>query len=412
MDVLIAGGGIAGLTCALFLQKAGIPCRVFEAAPEVKPLGLGVNLLPHSTRILAEAGVLDEMEARAVETRESAFFNRFGQEIYREPSGRFAGYATPQLSIHRGDIQGPMLDAFVARGGRDRVHTGHSLAEFEQDADGVTAHFTDTLSGAPLPSHRGSVLIGAEGIHSVLRRALHPDEGDPKYSGVNMWRGSAVWSPFLTGASMTRIGWLTTGKMVVYPIRDDVDGKGNQLVNWVFEVETPRLKPRRDWNKPGDLADFIPCCADWRFDWLDVPALLRASDQVLEFPMVDQDPLPFWTLGRVTLMGDAAHPMYPRGSNGAGQAIIDGRALAVHLAGNDDPAAGLKAYEAERLPATTKVVLTNRKRPPDIILYEVYKRTGDRPFDAIEKIITRDELEALSNSYKQVAGYDRESLAS
>lgn len=409
MEILIVGGGIGGMTLALFLHKAGIPCRIAEAAPDIRPLGLGVNLLPHSTRVLNEIGVLDAMAARAIETKESVFFNRFGQLIYREPTGRFAGYGWPQLSIHRGDIQLPLLDAFRARIGADRLHLGHRATRFEQDAEGVTVYFEDTESGAALAPIRADAVIGADGIHSVIRRQLHPNEGDPKYSGVNMWRGSAVWGAFLTGASMTRIGWMTTGKMVLYPIRDDIDGKGNQLINWVFELETPNYKTKRDWNKPGSLGDFWPCVEDWRFDWLDVPALLQASDMVLEFPMVDQDPLPSWTDGRVTLLGDAAHPMYPRGSNGAAQAILDARSLAGHLSARRPPEA-LRAYEAERLPATAHVVLMNRERPPDIILYEVFKRTGDAPFRKIEDVISGEELRALSDSYKKIAGYDKSAL--
>jgi 2-polyprenyl-6-methoxyphenol hydroxylase-like FAD-dependent oxidoreductase len=225
-----------------------------------------------------------------------------------------------------------------------------------------------------------------------------------------MWRGVSVWSPILTGASLIRAGWLTNGKMVIYPIRDSVDGKGRQLVNWVAELETP-VHAERDWNRKASVDDFIGAFEDWKFDWLDVPALIRGADSVLEFPMVDQDPLPWWTRGRVTLMGDAAHPMYPRGSNGAGQAILDAASLARHLAVASDPLAALKAYEAERLPKTTEVVLANRSNPPDAINREIWQRTGDRPFARIEDVISLDELTALSDGYKKIAGYDRTSLA-
>jgi 2-polyprenyl-6-methoxyphenol hydroxylase-like FAD-dependent oxidoreductase len=255
------------------------------------------------------------------------------------------------------------------------------------------------------------VLVGCDGIHSTLRKQLHPDEGDPIYSGVNMWRGVTVGDSFLSGATMVRAGWLAGGKMVIYPIRDRVDGHDRQLINWVAEVETPRHSAR-DWNRVGRLEDFIHCFEDWTFDWLDVPALIRGAEQVLEFPMVDQDPLERWSLGRLTLLGDAAHPMYPRGSNGAGQAILDAHSLARHLAAIDDPRRALRAYEEERLPATTRVVLTNRSTPPDVILREVYVRTGDKPFERIEDVITEEELRALSDNYKRVAGYDRHTLGS
>jgi 2-polyprenyl-6-methoxyphenol hydroxylase-like FAD-dependent oxidoreductase len=212
----------------------------------------------------------------------------------------------------------------------------------------------------------------------------------------------------LSGASMVRAGWLSHGKMVIYPIRG-VDADGLQLVNWVAEIETPNYR-KRDWNRPGSLDDFLPAFADWHFDWLDVPAFIRAADSVLEFPMVDQDPLPRWSFDRITLLGDAAHPMVPRGSNGAGQAILDARALTAALRANADPVAALAAYETQRLEATTRVVLTNRTNPPDAILREVFQRTKDRPFKAIEDVISREELVGLTESYKQIAGYSKEAL--
>ena len=225
-----------------------------------------------------------------------------------------------------------------------------------------------------------------------------------------MWRGVTRCKPFLSGATMVRAGWFSHGKMVIYPIRDDIDGAGTQLVNWVAEIQTAQHR-ERDWTRPGELADFIGAFENWHFDWLDVPAMIRAADSVLEFPMVDQDPLPWWTQGRVTLLGDAAHPMVPRGSNGAGQAILDARCLADLLASGIGPADALAAYEAQRLAATTQVVLTNRSNPPDAIIREVLERSGDKPFDRIEDIISHDELARMSERYKQVAGYDRQSLA-
>ena len=226
-----------------------------------------------------------------------------------------------------------------------------------------------------------------------------------------MWRGVTVRPPILTGASMVRAGWLNGGKMVIYPIRDDVDGTGNQLVNWVAEVETPQRAPR-DWTREGRLDDFAGHFADWRFDWLDVPALLSATEVVLEYPMVDQDPLPAWSQGVITLLGDAAHPMVPRGSNGAGQAILDAHAIAECLAADRrDIAAAFAAYERIRRPATEAVVLTNRTSPPDAILREVYERTGDRPFDNVDDVVSRDELRRIADSYRQIAGLAHADLA-
>jgi len=408
-DVIIIGAGIGGLTLALTLHRAGIPCRVYEAADAIRSVGVGVNLLPHAVRVLSELGLQAALARVAIATQEAVFFNRFGQLIYREALGRFAGFDWPQFSIHRGDLQAVLLEAFKARVGADRLHLGWRCVGAGQDAGGVAVRFRRAGDDADLPAQRGAMLIACDGIHSVIRKQFYPDEGDPIYSGYNMWRGVTRWPPFLSGASLVRAGWLATGKMVIYPIRDAIDGAGRQLVNWVVEIETPHYK-RRDWNRPGRLEDFIDAVADWHFDWLDVPAFLRAADIVLEFPMVDQDPLPRWSFERITLLGDAAHPMVPRGSNGAGQAILDAQVLADALAAHADPVQALRRYEAQRLEVTSNIVLTNRKNPPDAILREVFLRTGDKPFDRIEDVIAREELVALSDGYKRVSGSSKEAL--
>jgi 5-methylphenazine-1-carboxylate 1-monooxygenase len=401
-DILIVGGGIGGLTLGLALHAANIPCRIFESTPDIRAVGVGINLLPHATRELAALGLEADLARVAIKTSDASFFNRFGQLIYREPLGRAAGYQHPQFSIHRGDLQMLLLEAFCSRVGADRIVTNHHCTGVEQDEAGVTLRFS---SGRNV---RGRAAIACDGINSVIRKQFFPDEGEPRYSGVNMWRGVTRWKPILSGANLTRAGWLSHGKMVIYPIRE-AGSDGLQLVNWVAEIETSNYR-RRDWNRAGSLDDFIGAFADWHFDWLDVPAFIRAADSVLEFPMVDQDPLPRWSFGRVTLLGDAAHPMVPRGSNGAGQAILDTRAIASALLAHENPAAAFSAYEQERLEKTTRIVLTNRSNPPDAILREVYQRTNDRPFKAIGDVISHDELVALSDSYKQIAGFSREAL--
>ena len=400
--ITIVGAGIGGLTLALELHAAGIPCRVYEAAPQLRPLGVGINVLPHATAVLAELDVLDRLEAIAVQTREAVFYNRFGQHVYTEPAGRYAGYPTPQLSIHRGHLQLALADIVRERLGADAIVGDHQCLGIDQDGSSVTAQFRSSSTGQPRESVTGEAVIGCDGVHSVIRKQLHPNEGAPRYSGVLMWRGTTVGQPFLSGASMVRAGWLRDGKLVIYPIRDNADG--TQLINWVAEIERP-YSGDRDWGKPGDPADFAPAFADWTFDWLDVPALLRGADTVLEYPMVDQDPLESWTAGRTTLLGDAAHPMVPRGSNGAGQAILDARALRVALQSEEDTAAALLTYEADRRPKTSAVVLTNRATPPDAILKEVWERTGDKPFDDVDDVISTAELDAISQRYRQVAGF-------
>ena len=407
-DINIVGAGIGGLTLGLALHASGIPCRIFESAAEIRPIGVGINLLPHATKELTALGLEADLARVAIETRDATFFNRFGQLIYREPLGRAAGYDQPQFSIHRGDLQMLLLDAFRARAGSDRLVTNAHCIAVAQDDSGVNVHFSDGPGGVDRSSVRGRVAIACDGINSALRKQFFPDEGEARYSGVNMWRGVTRWKPMLSGASMVRAGWLSHGKMVIYPIRH-AGADGLQLVNWVAEIETPVYR-KRDWNRPGSIDDFIGAFADWHFEWLDVPALIRAADSVLEFPMVDQDPLPRWSFGRVTLLGDAAHPMVPRGSNGAGQAILDARALTSALRDHGDPVAALAAYETQRLEATTRVVLTNRSNPPDAILREVFERTKDQPFAKIDDVISRDELVALSEGYKRIAGYSKDAL--
>ncbi|HYZ33973.1 MAG TPA: flavin-dependent oxidoreductase [Crenalkalicoccus sp.] len=404
----IIGGGIGGLSLALALHQRGIACTVYEATAAIRPLGVGINLLPHATGALSKLGLLPALERVAITTREAAFYTRFGQLVYTEPAGRHAGYATPQLSIHRGDLQMALLEAAAARLGREAIRCGRRLLAVEQDAAGATLRLADP-AGAALPAERADAVVGADGIHSALRRQLFPEEGPPIYSGVNMWRGTTRMRPILSGATMVRAGWLAHGKMVIYPIRQHEDG--TQLMNWVAEIETP-VHQANDWGLPGRLEDFLPAFADWHFDWLDVPAMIRATEQVLEYPMVDKDPLPFWSAGRVTLLGDAAHPMYPRGANGAGQAILDAMALAECLAAEPDAPAALKAYEARRLGPTAEVVRANRTSPPDAILREVWLRSGDRPFARIEDVIAPAELAAMIEGYKRIAGYDRAALAS
>jgi 5-methylphenazine-1-carboxylate 1-monooxygenase len=407
-DVIIVGAGIGGLTLGLALHQAKIPCRIFESVGEIRAIGVGINLLPHATKELAALGLEKALANVAIQTTDATFFNRFGQLIYQEPLGRAAGYDHPQFSIHRGDLQMVLLDAFRSRAGQEAIVTGRHCLGVEQDEAGVAVTFADGPAGANRFTVRGGVAIACDGINSAIRKQFFPDEGEPRYSGVNMWRGVTRWKPILSGASMVRAGWLSHGKMVIYPIRA-ADSDGLQLVNWVAEIETPNYR-KRDWNRAGSLDDFIGPFSDWHFDWCDVPALIRGADSVLEFPMVDQDPLPRWTFGRVTLLGDAAHPMVPRGSNGAGQAILDVRVLADALREYADPAAALAAYEKQRLEATTRVVLTNRTNPPDAILREVFERTHDAPFKAIDDVISREELVALSEGYKRVAGYSKDAL--
>ncbi len=404
MDIAIVGGGIGGLTLALTLHERGVPCRVYEGAPEVKELGVGITFLPHAMRELTRLGLGEALARQGIENGESCFFNRFGQLIYAEPRGRAAGYPIPEVGIHRGRAHLTLWNAAAERLGADRVLADHQCVRVDQTDRRATLHFRSAArDGGARPPVEADVVIACDGVNSVIRRQFYPRE-ELCFAGINTWRGVTRSAPYLTGRSYVRVGSIQSGNLVIYPIVDDVDGQGRQLINWTAQVAQPG-RPRNDWNKPGRLEDFLHIYAGWTFDWLNVPDLIRRSEVIFEYPMVDRDPVDRWTFGRVTLLGDAAHPMYPRGSNGAAQAILDARALADRLAEGGDPVAALHAYEAARLGPTGRVVRTNREHPPDYLIRRVEELVGDRPFADLAEHISPAELQRLSNEYKRVAGF-------
>jgi 5-methylphenazine-1-carboxylate 1-monooxygenase len=403
MEIAIVGGGICGLALAMNLRERGIGATVYERAPEIKELGVGITVLPHAMREFAALGLADEILNAGIENAESCFFNRFGQLIYKESRGKRAGYAFPEVGIHRGRLHLIMYRAAVARLGAERIRTDHTCVGAEQDERGARVLFVETSTGRALEPVRADAVVACDGVNSVVRKALYPEDA-VAFAGINTWRGVTRRKPILTGRSYMRVGSILTGKMVIYPIIDDVDGEGNQLINWMAEIKQTTFE-RNDWNQAGNLTDFYPIYQDWRFDWLDVAALIRDADFVLEYPMVDKDPIERWSFGRLTLAGDAAHPMYPRGSNGAAQAAIDARTLADCLARGSDVVGALRTYEAQRAPAAAKVVRTNREHPPDFINIKVEELVGDRPFDDLDRFITQDELRQLSENYKKIAGF-------
>lgn len=411
MTAIIVGGGIGGLVTALSLHRAGIACQVFEAVPEIRALGVGINLLPHAVRELTELDLADRLAATAIPTAELIYANRHGQRIWQESRGRDAGYNWPQFSISRGALQVMLRDAVLERLGSDAIRTGHELTGFAQSDTSVTAHFRDRETGAERQAVSGSVLIGCDGIHSAVRRQMYPDEGGPIWNGCVLWRATTVGAPYLSGRSMVMAGHANQ-KFVCYPISKAEHDRGRALINWIAEIRYPTDPPWRqeDWNRPGRIEDFLPAFESWDFGWLKVPDIIRGAQAIYEYPMVDRDPLPGWTHGRVTLLGDAAHPMYPIGSNGASQAILDARVLAMHLARlAESPTAGLAAYEAERRPPTSAIVLANRGNGPEQALQLVEERAPDG-FTDVHDVVSPSELDEIAARYKTTAGFDVDTL--
>jgi len=399
MQIIIAGGGIGGLTAALALHARGHAVTVLEAAREPRPLGVGINLLPHAVAVLDELGLLPALRGMAVETSALVFANRHGQAIYRDPRGLAGGYSHPQFSIHRGELQMMLWREAAAR---LTVLSGQRVVGVR---DGHVAQIETADGPRELP---GDLIIGADGIHSALRRRLAPDEGAPCWRGVMMWRGTSWAPPFLDGRTMVQAGH-SQAKFVVYPIgapRAD----GLQLINWIADRRVREPVPgltapdRADWSRPGRLDDLLPTFGGWHFDWLDVPGLLARAEQMLEWPMVDRDPLPRWRLGPTTLLGDAAHPMFPIGSNGATQAILDAKALADALAAHAGLDAALDAYEDERRPMCARIVEMNRREGLDAILDRV-EALAPGGFARLEDVIDPAEVAREINSYKAAAGH-------
>jgi 5-methylphenazine-1-carboxylate 1-monooxygenase len=401
LPILIVGGGIGGLATALCLNARGIATRVFEKVPTLRPLGVGINMLPHAARVVHELGLAPKLASTAIQTGKLEYYNKFGQLIWSEPRGMAAGYAVPQYSIHRGDLQMLLYEAAIERLTRERIETDASFESVEQQGDEVVAQFR-RADGRTFEA-RGSALIAADGIHSVLRKSFYPDEGDPNFAQRILWRAVSEAKPFLDGRTMIMAGYQHE-KFVCYPISQRHASEGRALINWIAELTVPeKSPPKQDWNREVPKSRFAGRFANWKFDWLDVPALIESAQFVYEFPLVDRDPLPSWTRGRVTLLGDAAHPMYPIGSNGASQAILDAEAVANALAKMPIPDA-LRAYDEERRPATAKLVLLNRQNGPEQVM-QIAEDRAPQGFNHIHDVMSHAELEEISLRYKQTAGF-------
>lgn len=414
MKVVIAGGGIGGMALAISLHAAGIEdVEIYESASAIKELGVGINVLPHAVRELTELRVSDDLSAVGIPTAEMVFFSIHGQRIWGEPRGEAAGYRWPQISVHRGELLGVLFRAVVSRLGAERVHTGHHLARFGQENGRAWGEFVDRDRGVVVGRTEADLLVGCDGIHSVVRSALYPDEGPPQWNGITSWRGVTVGAPFLSGRTMLLAGHLER-YVVVYPISKRHEDEGVSLINWVANLKTADGRPmaRQEWDHTSRLDEVLTAFDRFRFDFLDVPALIHNSvGEIYTYPMADRDPLPLWDFGRVTLLGDAAHPMYAMGSNGGSQAILDARVLARELALRDSVADAVTAYDAQRRPATAAVVEANRRGGPNEVLQIVHDRAPDG-FARLEDVISPRELDEIANGYHRTAGFDPEILNS
>lgn len=408
MKVTIVGAGIGGLTLGLMLNERGIEVDIFEAVGEIKPLGVGINLLPHASQQLCQLGLEESLALSGIETSTLAYFNKLGQEIWREPRGRAAGYAWPQFSIHRGELQMILLEKAIERIGRDRIHQGHAFQSFQQVADKVISIFANRADESEA-TVESDILVGADGIHSAVRKFLYPFGDQPRFSGRMLWRGVTVGDPYMDGRSMFMAGHQDQ-KFVCYPISESLRKQGRSRINWIAELQVSNGElPTTDWNRKVDKSVFAPAFKQWNWGWIDVPEVIENAETVYEFPLVDRDPLPRWTFERVTLLGDAAHPMYPIGSNGSAQAILDARYLADCLVNESSLSYALREYEAERLPRTTGIVLRNRMNGPEQVM-QLAEERAPNGFVDIGDVIPRQKLEEISLRYKRLAGFDKDAL--
>ena len=403
MSVIIAGGGIGGLTMALTCHQIGVQAVVLESVRNMAPLGVGINLQPNAIRELIDLGLEDELGSIGIEAREWALVGRNGKDVWSEPRGRLAGYRWPQYSVHRGELQMLLYRTVLERMGPDAVRTGHRVTGYRNESQGVTVQ-VDTRDGGSTVV-QGSVIVAADGLHSSVRAQMHPTQPAPHWEGAVLWRGATYGPPIRSGASFTLIGSLDQ-RFIHYPISAPDPDTGLQLQNWIAELSFDPSEgwPESNWNHQVDIDKFLPSFEDWKFDWLDIPSLVRDSPAVWEFPMVDRDPAHHWVDGRVCLLGDAAHVMYPVGSNGASQAIVDARVMGAKFLDYGVTAEALQAFQDELIEPMSALVLRNRGNGPVGILGLVDERCGG-VFEDIDDVIPRAEVESFMANYKAAAGF-------
>jgi 2-polyprenyl-6-methoxyphenol hydroxylase-like FAD-dependent oxidoreductase len=407
--VLISGGGIGGLAMGLTLHQIGVPFTIFESASKLAPLGVGINLQPNAVRELYDLGIgPDDLDTIGVPSREWALVGLNGNDIYSEPRGLLAGYKWPQYSVHRGALQMLLYRKLIERAGSNCVQPGHRVTGYDIHADGVTAHI-QRHDGTTI-SERGTLLIAADGIHSEIRAQMHPNQPPIHWGGAIMWRGTTKAKPIRTGSSFVGLG-THKHRLVFYPISPVDPETGLATVNWIAErtLDSSEGWQKSGWFRQVEIADFIEHFSDWRYDWLDVPDMIARADIAYENPMIDRDPVPTWQDGPVVLMGDAAHAMYPTGSNGASQAVVDARILGAALLDHGVTRSAFAAFNDKLCGPISEVILRNRSAGPFGLLNMVDDRCGG-VFDDIDAVIPADERSAFMARYKAAAGFAVEQL--
>jgi 5-methylphenazine-1-carboxylate 1-monooxygenase len=407
--VLIAGGGIGGMALALTLHQIGVPCVVFDAVPEIKPLGVGINLQPNAVRELMDLGLTDaDLSTIGLQAREWALVGRNGNDVYAEPRGLLAGYRWPQYAVHRGALQMLLLRTVQQRLGPGAVRLGQRVTGYRTTPTGVVAQLQDR-QGQTFEA-QGRLLVAADGLHSAVRAQMHPQQPPIQWGGAIMWRGTTPGVPGRTGASFVGLGTLRH-RLVYYPISPTDPRTGLATVNWIAEITVDNAQgwTQGDWNRRVQVQDFIGHFEDWNYSWLNVPDMLRGAAEIFEYPMIDRDPVPTWVDGPVALMGDAAHVMYPVGSNGASQAIVDARVLGASMLQQGVSPQALRAYDDRLCADVSALVLRNRGAGPFALLGLVDERCGG-VFDHIDDVIPAAEREAFMARYKAAAGMAKDTL--
>ena len=407
--VIIAGGGIGGLTLALTLHQIGVPFLVLETSHTMRPLGVGINIQPNAVRELFELGLTSEVLGTiGVPAKEWALVGLNGREVYSEKRGLDAGYKWPQFAAHRGELLMLLYRTLIERAGAESVMLDARVDKYIKRPSGEVDVSVKGSDGSQFQIS-GSLVIGADGIHSAVRAQMHPGQPPIHWGGAIMWRGTVRAKPLRTESSFIGLG-THQHRMVIYPISKPA-ADGTVLTNWIAELTVDRNEGwlGNNWFKEVPIESFAHHFESFRYDWLDVPTMLNKSECGYMNPMIDRDPVATWIDGPVALMGDAAHAMYPTGSNGASQAIVDARVIGAAILTRGLTPDALKLYDNQLCKKVSELVLRNRLAGPFGLLDILNDRCGG-VFENIDTIIPLEERNEFMSKYKAAAGFAIEAL--